>query len=163
MKKQQSEQRTILGVTFSRRGWNNVLIYSVLIMMFVLYFINHNSGRMAGDESFKPFAVYSIVELRDSNYKLIRIGNEWELRNGQLSTSEQRNWLSAWQELTVEPYDGLLEGQEYSVIVAVADQERQMQVSVFFADDERVLVALPGYDTAFLAVHEQAVSLRPAF
>lgn len=161
MKKEQSEQRTILGLTLSRRGWNNALIYSVLIMMFVLYFLNHDRGRIAGDESFKPFAVYNIVELRDASHDLVRVGNQWELRSGQLTSDEQHRWLDAWQNLAVQPYEGLLAGQEYSVMVSVADQEREMQVTVFF-DNDRIMVALPGYDTVFLAVHKQAADLRPA-
>lgn len=160
MKKNESDKRTIFGVTLSKRGWNNVVIYVVLVFMFIFYFLGHESGRIASDESFKPFAVYNIVELRDRNHDLVRVGNQWELRQGQLTSSEQSRWLDAWQSLTLKPYDGLLEGAEYQVEISVADQDGVLHVAVFM-QEEKVLVALPGYQQVFVATHPQAQDLRP--
>lgn len=160
MKKTESDQRSIFGITLSKRGWNNVIIYVVLAFMFIFYFLGQDSSRTASDESFRPFAVFNIVELRDQQHDLVRVGNQWELRGGQLTSAEQSNWLDAWQSLTLKPYDGLLEGEEYAVEVSVADQSGVLKIAVFFQPNQ-VLVALPGYDTVFLATHEQATSLRP--
>lgn len=161
MKKTTSDQRTIFGLTLSKRGWNNVIIYVVLAFMFIFYFLGQDSVRMSSDESFRPFAVFNIVELRDNRHDLIRVGNQWELREGQLNSAQQRAWLSAWQNLTLKSYDGLLEGDEYSVEVSVADQEGVLRIAVFFKPNA-VLVALPGYDQVFQATHDQAANLRPA-
>ncbi|MCC5879512.1 MAG: hypothetical protein JJU03_06440 [Idiomarina sp.] len=160
MKTTKSDKRTILGITLSKRGWNNVVIYVVLALMFVFYFLGNDSRRMASDESFRPFAVYSIVELRDPQYDLIRVGNQWELRQGQLSKDQQDQWLDAWQNLTLKPYEGLLAGEEYAVEVSVADQNGTLQIAVFTQPD-KVLVALPGYDQVFIAIHDAATELRP--
>lgn len=135
-----------------------MLIYVVLIMMFVFFFLGHDNHN---EESFRPFAVYSIVELRDRQHDLVRVGNQWELREGQLNSAEQSRWLDAWQNLTLRTYDGLLEGDEYAVEVSVADQNGTLQIAVFFQPDQ-VLVALPGYDQVFVATHDQASDLRPA-
>lgn len=168
MKKTSAQNRSILGVTLSKRGWNNVLIYAVLALMFIFFFLGQDSGRMGSDDSFRPFAVYNIVELRDYQRDLIRVGNQWELRAGQLTSAEQTRWLDAWQNLTLKPYDGLLEGEEYAVEVSVADQNGTLSIAVFFQptlsqDDEvgKVLVALPGYDQVFIATHDAAPFLRP--
>lgn len=160
MKKNSADKRTIFGLTLSKRGWNNVIIYVVLIFMFAFYFLGHESGRIASEESFKPFAVYNIVELRDRTHDLVRVGNQWELREGQLTSAEQSRWLDAWQSLTLREYKGLLEGDEYQVEISVADQDGTLLVAVFI-QDEKTLVALPGYDQVFLATHSQAQDLRP--
>ncbi|MCL5048997.1 MAG: hypothetical protein M1473_00405 [Firmicutes bacterium] len=158
MKRHQEQKRTILGVTLTKRGWNNVVIYAVLIMMFTFYFMGSDEG---SEESFRPFAVYNIVELRDRTHDLVRVGNQWEMREGQLTSSEQSRWLDAWQNLTLKPYGGLLAGDEYAVEVSVADQNGSMRIVVFYQPD-KVLVALPGYDQVFKATHEAARDLRPA-
>ena len=160
MKSIKSDKRTILGLTLSKRGWNNVVIYVVLILMFVFYFLGQDNTRMTADDSFRPFAVYNIVELRDGHNDLVRVGNQWELREGQLTSSEQNRWLESWQNLTLKPYNGLLEGDEYSVEVSVADQNGTLSIAVFLQVD-KVLVALPGYDQVFLASHDAAQDLRP--
>ena len=158
MKNKNAQQRTLFGLTLSKRGWNNVLIYVVLAFMFIFYFLGQDNN---SEESFRPFAVYSIVELRDRQHDLVRVGNQWELRDGQLTSAQQSRWLDAWQSLTLKPYDGLLEGEEYAVEVSVADQNGRLNIAVFFQPDQ-VLVALPGYDQVFVASHEHAANLRPA-
>lgn len=158
MKNKNAQQRTIFGLTLSKRGWNNVLIYVVLALMFIFYFLGQSNDN---EESFRPFAVYSIVELRDRQHDLVRVGNQWELREGQLTSAQQSRWLDAWQSLTLKPYEGLLEGEEYAVEVSVADQNGRLNIAVFFQPDQ-VLVALPGYDQVFIASHEHAADLRPA-
>ena len=157
MKNKNAQQRTLFGLTLSKRGWNNVLIYVVLALMFLFYFLGQDNST---EESFRPFAVYSIVELRDRQHDLVRVGNQWELREGQLTSAQQSRWIDAWQNLTLKPYEGLLEGEEYAVEVSVADQTGRLNIAVFFRPDQ-VLVALPGYDQVFVASHEQAADLRP--
>ena len=157
MKNKNAQQRTLFGLTLSKRGWNNVLIYVVLAFMFIFYFLGQDNN---SEESFRPFAVYSIVELRDRQHDLVRVGNQWELREGQLTSAQQSRWLDAWQSLTLKPYDGLLEGEEYAVEISVADQNGRLNIAVFFQPDQ-VLVALPGYDQVFVASHEYAADLRP--
>lgn len=128
--------------------------------MFTFYFLGDTNSRMSHEDSFRPFAVYNIVELRDRNHDLIRVGKQWELREGQLTSAEQNRWLNAWQNLTLKPYDDLLAGDEYSVEVSVADQSGNLHITVFMQAD-KVLVALPGYDQVFLATHTEAQDLRP--
>lgn len=128
--------------------------------MFIFYFLGDTNSRMSPEDSFRPFAVYNIVELRDRNHDLIRVGKQWELREGQLTSTEQNRWLNAWQNLTLKPYEDLLAGDEYSVEVSVADQSGSLNITVFMQAD-KVLVALPGYDQVFLATHTEAQDLRP--
>lgn len=160
MKNIKSNKRTVLGVTLTKQGWNNVIIFVVLGLMFIFYFLGDTSSRMTTEDSFRPFAVYNIVELRDSNHDLIRVGKQWELRQGQLTSAEQKRWLNAWQNLTLKPYNELLAGDEYSVEVSVADQSGSLHITVFMQPD-KVLVALPGYDKVLLATHAEAQDLRP--
>lgn len=157
MQQPESEQRTVLGITLSKRGWNNVVIYTVLIAMFLLYFSSLDSSRVARDETMQPFADATIVELSDAAHRLVRVGNQWQLEQGELTEEEQQRWLQSWQNLQLRAYDGLLTGLEYRVEVTLADAERPVDVAVFFTPD-RTLVALPGYDQVFVSDNPR---LRP--
>ncbi|MGX5915434.1 hypothetical protein ACR0ST_11945 [Aliidiomarina sp. Khilg15.8] len=157
MKQPESDQRTVLGITLTKRGWNNVVIYTVLIAMFLLYFSSMEGNRVARDEVLRPFADNTIVELSDASHHLVRVGNRWQLQRGELSEEAQQRWLQSWQNLELTPHDGLLTGLEYRVEVTLADAERPVEVAVFFTRD-RALVGLPGYDQVFVS---DTRSLRP--
>lgn len=149
---QESDYRTIFGFTLSKRGWNNVLIYLVLILMFVFYFLGHDSGKIASAKGWKPFAERTLVAISDHRVSLVRVGNTWEQRSGNsLSDNAQARWLSAWQGLTLATTEHLLAGREYQVELTFADEPENWVVGVFFYNGE-VLIALPGVDQVFQVV-----------
>ncbi|MCC5855233.1 MAG: hypothetical protein JJU10_06065 [Idiomarina sp.] len=156
-----SDKRTVLGFTLTKRGWNNVLIYVVLIIMFIFYFIGHDSGRIARGELFQPFVDRTLVELADRNYRVVRVGNRWQQDAGEpLSDATISRWREGWQELTLEVYDGLLEGREYSVEVSFADFPEPQAIGVFYSR-HGLLVALPGADQVFRVVEQSPGILNP--
>lgn len=149
--KQTSDDRTVLGITLSKRGWNNVLIYVVLIFMFVFYFLGNDSGKVASKRTWQPFQERFIVALADAQVSLVRVGNRWEQRqsNGvELTVEQQQQWLQAWQNISLEVSDGLLQGREYQVEITFADEAESWVVGVFFSQG-RTLVALPEFDYVF--------------
>lgn len=159
MKKKNADTRTLLGMTLSKRGWNNVVIYIVLILMFAFYFMGHRDNQSA-ENALQPFADQVIVGLSDSRNELIRVGNHWQLQRGELSPDGQEQWLSAWQNIELSVHEGLLQGREYSIEVMLLDVADPVNVAVFFDADE-ALVALPCYDHVFKVIRPEAESLRP--
>lgn len=150
MQQPEPDQRTVLGITLTKQGWNNVVVYTVLTAMFLLYFSSLDTDRPGGKETIRPFADATIVELSDSSNQLLRVGNRWQLQRGDLNAEQQQRWLDAWQNLQLEPYDGLLNGREYRVEVTLADAKQPVEVAVFFTG-ESTLVGLPGYDQVFVS------------
>ena len=160
-KRKESDQRTILGFTLSKRGWNNVLIYIVLILMFIFYFLGHENQRLGSGDSFQPFANDTLVEVTDGQYTLTRVGNRWQQQQGpELSADVLERWREHWQYLRLEPTASLLQGREYRVELTFADQEHAVEVGVFFFDGQ-ALVALPGADHVFRVVSSNPEYLRP--
>lgn len=157
MQQSESDRRTVLGITLSKRGWNNVVVYTVLIAMFLLYFSSLDTDRMAGDETYRPFADATIVELSDASNQLVRVGNRWQLERGDLTPQQQQDWLERWRTLELTPYDGLLSGREYRVEVFLADRAQPLDIAVF-SSAERTLVALPDQDQVFVS---KDANLRP--
>lgn len=153
--KNSSNYRTILGFTLSKKGWNNVLIYLVLILMFVFYFMQHDSGKIAAQAGWQPFSERTLVAISDHNVALIRVGNQWQAQRGEpLSNDAQSRWLQAWQQISLKPTEQLLQGREYQVELTFADTDESVRVGVFFYNGE-ALVALPGADTVFRVTSPQ--------
>ncbi len=155
-RRQESDYRTVLGFTLSKRGWNNVLIYVVLILMFVFYFLGHDSGKIASESRWQPFAERTLVAITDHRVSLVRVANSWEQRGGSsLSLSAQERWLHAWQGLSLEPTKQLLAGREYQVELTFADETESWRIGVFFYNGE-AFVALPSADQVFRVLGEHA-------
>lgn len=149
---QDSDYRTVLGFTLSKRGWNNVLIYLVLILMFIFYFLGHDSGKIASGTRWQPFAEKTLVAISDYKVSLMRVGNNWQQQAGTpMSESAQTKWLNAWQELSLEPTEQLLAGREYQVELTFADQPQSWRVGLFIHNG-KALVALPGADQVFVVL-----------
>lgn len=159
MKKNNSDTRTLLGITLSKRGWNNVIIYVVLILMFAFYFMGHRDDP-AAERHLQPFADQVLVGLSDNQNELIRVGNHWQLQRGELSEEEQEQWLRAWQNVELSVHEGLLQGREYGVEITLMNVAAPVNVAVFF-DADQVLLALPGYDHVFEVISPEADALRP--
>ncbi|RUO26797.1 hypothetical protein CWE09_08925 [Aliidiomarina minuta] len=159
MKKKNSDTRTLLGMTLSKKGWNNVVIYIVLILMFAFYFMGHRDDQSA-ESHLQPFADQVLVGLSDNERELIRVGNRWQLQRGELSQEEQAKWLSAWQNIELRVHEGLLQGQEYGIEIILLDVNEPVNVAVFFTAD-KTLVALPGYDHVFKVMNPEPDALRP--
>jgi len=144
-----SNYRTVLGFTLSKKGWNNVLIYLVLILMFVFYFMQHDSGKIASQGGWQPFSERTLVAISDHQLALIRVGNEWQVQRGEpLAVDAQNRWLSAWRHVSLKPTEQLLQGREYQVELTFADDPKTVRIGVFFYNDQ-ALLALPGADTVF--------------
>lgn len=162
-RRQESDYRTVLGFTLSKRGWNNVLIYVVLILMFVFYFLGHDSGKIASASRWQPFAERTLVAISDHKVSLVRVANNWEQRAGNtLAANAQARWLQAWQELSLEPSEQLLAGREYQVELTFADEAESWKVGVFFYNGE-AFVALPGADQVFRVVGDHAALEAQSF
>lgn len=155
------DQRTILGFTLSKRGWNNVLIYLVLGLMFVFYFLGHKSGEIAGQQTVEPFTDQMIVEISDRQNHWIRVGANWEQRSGDaMDTEIFRRWLSAWQRVQFEPTEQLLSGEEYVVEITLADSPEPLRIGVFYQNNE-ALIAFPGADVTYRVIAPEPEQLKP--
>ncbi|CUS47606.1 MAG: hypothetical protein HLUCCO02_11335 [Idiomarinaceae bacterium HL-53] len=156
------DQRTILGITLTKRGWNNVLIYTVLGFMFVFYFLGHESGEIAQQSSLSPFSERTIVQIEDAEVQWMRVGAQWQQMGGDPMDAEVfRRWLNAWQNLELRASQTLLSGREYSVTIVLADHPEPLRVGVFYQNGQ-VLVALPGADVTYEVIAPEPEQLQPA-
>lgn len=144
-----NNSRTILGMTLTKRGWNNVLIYVVLIFMFVFYFLGHKQQSMSEAKYAAPFAQAPIVALEDKHYSLVRLGNDWRQERGDSLTEDQiKHWVAAWQQLEVQESTLPLSGQEYRIDITLLDEQEAVGIVVFFSA-EYVLLALEHSDYVY--------------
>ncbi len=159
--KNESDQRTLLGFTLSKRGWNNVLIYIVLLLMFAFYFLGHENRNISGSESAQPFLNTVVVDIADPNYRFTRVGNQWQQQRGNpIAEQAFTAWLDTWQRITIAPTNTMLQGEEYWVELTFANEPAPVMVGVFFYQNE-ALLALPGADQVFRVVDASPSQLKP--
>lgn len=80
----------------SRRRWNNILIFVVLILMYSLY---DWSGTKL-DQTTQPMPLVpeqaQLLSVSVANQRLVRVAGQWQLQPGGVSANAQQ-MASAWQ------------------------------------------------------------------
>lgn len=157
-KHSQQAYRRILGVTLSKRGWNNVLIYLVLALMFMFHFLGQDKPDKPQETTYLPFENSALVALQAAPLHAVRVGNQWQAQgDSALSQASLDTWVSAWQTVELQATEQLLAGQEYYLEVTLADQA-PFGVAIFVTD-ETYLVAFPQFDEVFKVVSERPEQL----
>jgi hypothetical protein len=100
-----NEKRKLFGVTMTKRAWNNVLVYVILIIMFVFWYVAPplKETNEAVPESTEQIGLIpdngslSAIEMPDLTLQLAN--SEWHCVNDCRLTSQQisgvvNNWLS---------------------------------------------------------------------
>ncbi|WP_440054965.1 hypothetical protein ACSLBF_02060 [Pseudoalteromonas sp. T1lg65] len=95
-------------INLSRKGWNNVVIISMLLMIFFLNGLHHKlnpSEPELGIQAVLPEQSF-ILTLAFPGYKIERIGTSWRIEKphntADFSEQQLRSLVSQWQRLQLE-------------------------------------------------------------
>jgi septal ring-binding cell division protein DamX len=87
----------------SRRNWNNVLIFAVLALMFVLYGIPQRLKQLSADEHRLVPADSQLLMVALGEQRLIQAGTVWRLQPAANKTVDAANLAMAWQHGVLTP------------------------------------------------------------
>lgn len=91
----------------SRRNWNNVLIFAVLILMFVLYGIPQRlQQKMAVEHRLIP-ADAQLLMVGFASQRLVKAGPQWQLQPAGNNLVDAAQLALAWQHSQLNPVDTL--------------------------------------------------------
>ena len=87
----------------SRRNWNNVLIFAVLALMFVLYGIPQRLKQLSADEHRLVPADSQLLMVALGEQRLIQSGTVWRLQPAANQTVDAAKLAMAWQHGLLTP------------------------------------------------------------
>lgn len=100
-------QKNIIMLKLSRRNWNNVLIFAVLILMFVLYGIPQRlQQRMAVEHRLIP-ADAQLLMVGFASQRLVKAGPQWQLQPPGNNQVDAAQLALAWQHSQLIPVETL--------------------------------------------------------
>ncbi|WP_440906031.1 hypothetical protein ACMZOO_07275 [Catenovulum sp. SX2] len=126
-------------VRLSRSGWNNVLIFTSLIMIFLFNGLHlkmfSSDGKPVQQHSLLP-ADEMILTIDFPNYSLERIGRSWRtMPESNYSAEQLQAVVEQWQQLQVQPIDVMPnETKQYPDVVVsfwFAGQKQAFVVQIF--------------------------------
>ena len=91
----------------SRRNWNNVLIFAVLILMFVLYGIPQRLQQHMTTEHRLIPADAQLLMVGFANQRLVKAGPQWQLQPQSSSQPDAGQLALAWQHSQLTPVETL--------------------------------------------------------
>ena len=151
MKREQ--KRTFFGVTKSKRAWNNVLVYVVLLIMFLLYFVLPGNRQALTENS----ANVEVVGLIPAEMRLLSIHIDDQVIERQpdgwvcvpvCAISKQRAAALAetWQSLRMIPSSLQPEAKIVDVYLYF---EGDQQARIELYSEPKLLIKLPQQDRVF--------------
>ncbi|KKO47726.1 hypothetical protein VT06_15535 [Arsukibacterium sp. MJ3] len=84
-------------IKLSRRNWNNVLIFAVLILMFALYGIPQRLQQRAATEHRLIPADSQLLMVGYATQRLVKAGPEWQLQPAGSAKVDATQLALAWQ------------------------------------------------------------------
>ncbi|MFT6986873.1 MAG: hypothetical protein ACJAT7_002723 [Psychromonas sp.] len=124
----------------SRKGWNNVIIFAVLIIIFIFNF----SPKLTLSPKSQQRTVISseliIVEIKTPDFKIKRVGRAWK-SEPDLGLSKQQLALLVqnWQQLKLEPQATKKNTAPYVIQIYTVNQEQPIIVQLFQQEDDYLL------------------------
>jgi hypothetical protein len=89
----------------SRRNWNNVLIFAVLLLMFVLYGIPQRLQQYAPAQHRLVPSDAELLMVGLGGQRLIKAGPVWQLQPGSPKAIDAAQLALAWQHSLLTPVD----------------------------------------------------------
>lgn len=113
-----NEKRKIFGLTLTRRAWNNVLVYVILIIMVVFWYVappvKEEAGKIASGEVIGLIPADSnLKEIQIDQLKLTLTDQQWQCGapcrlSKNAAGSVASNWLALTMEPTKQPAENLI-------------------------------------------------------
>ena len=123
-----------MRIRLSKKGWNNVLIISMLIMIFV--FNSDLFNRTSSDEANVPVPIFGqnqVLLVADfGQFKIERIGNSWR-QVGGAEISDISLLAQTWTQLIGTPIESLedLHSDPYIVVLTFAGESNKRVTETF--------------------------------
>lgn len=92
-------------IKLSRRNWNNVLIFAVLVLMFALYGIPQRLSQLNTPEHRLLPADTELLMVAFANSRLIKAGPVWQLQPPPGKPVDAAQLAVAWQHSVLTPAD----------------------------------------------------------
>lgn len=104
-----NQKRTIFGITLTKRAWNNILIYAVLLLMFLLYYAsprdNGSTPEQTNTEAMGLIPGHlDLQQIIIDDQTLEHSNNDWRCRQPcSLSKQQSENVARTWLSLRMQP------------------------------------------------------------
>ena len=126
-------------IRLSRRAWNNVIIFAMLLMI-VLFNSTHNilTGSMGEDEISAPLlpADSVLMTLDFSGQKIERIGRGWRLRPAEsVAEADLAELVNAWHSTNMARTEDYPEAEPLIVVVWLAGESKGRVYQFYSTDD----------------------------
>jgi hypothetical protein len=92
-------------IKLSRRNWNNVLIFAVLILMFALYGIPQRLAQLNTPGHRLLPADSELLMVAFANQRLIKAGPQWQLQPQSSKAVDAEQLAVAWQHSLLSPVE----------------------------------------------------------
>lgn len=130
----------------SKRGWNNVLIFGVLLIIFIFHFSQQlNLSSQNSQRSIIPPAL-TIVEIITPDYTITRVGRDWKSEPNMGMSSEKLDGIvNNWQNI---PLDTLVEQNtphsDFAIKFFAAEMSQPIVVQMHQQEDDHYIVEIDG-------------------
>lgn len=139
----------------SRRGWNNVLIFAVLTIIFIFNF----APKLVPQDEQQYLPVINnqltIVEIKTPDFKIARVGRHWQSQPDLgLSQQQLTTLVHNWQHLALPVQEARITPKSsYIISIYSADQAQPTVVNLIQQDDGYQLQTQSNH-ALFLATHQ---------
>lgn len=143
-----NEKRKIFGLTMTRRGWNNVLVYVLLLIMVVFWYVappTKEQGVGAQDAATETIGLIppdgSLTMITVGDIRLVLRDNEWQCDTscrlpGSAPQRIAESWMAVQMEATSQPAENLLTSVYFRF---VRDEQARIEL---YAEPE-LIIRLP--------------------
>ncbi|MGM0526666.1 MAG: hypothetical protein ACQEQ8_10810 [Pseudomonadota bacterium] len=146
------ERRTVFGITLSKRAWNNVLVYAVLLLMVLLWFSAPKTERTvkvdAEDSAVMLLPNSSVLDsilIDDQTIK--KTDDGWRCQAPcSLSAQQAKALASSWRNLKIKATDMQPQNKLVDVYLNFADNQHA-RLELYL--EPRLLIRLPQQDKVF--------------
>jgi len=125
----------------SSKGWNNVLIFGVLLIIFIFNF--SHKLRLSSDIQQRTVIRndLTIVEIKTPDFNITRTGRTWKSEPDLgLSTQQLASLVENWQSLLLETRSAIkTDRHPYPISVYTSKQEQPSSVLLFQHGDDYLL------------------------
>ena len=125
----------------SRKGWNNVLIFAILTIIFIFNFAPKLTLTTKQQQRTVIDKQLTIVEIKTPDFKIKRVGRSWQ-SEPNLGLSEQQLALLVhnWQNLTLPSQTAIDDlTAPYLISIYTASQEQPFIINLVEQDDNYLL------------------------
>jgi len=116
----------------SKKGFNNLLIFGILLITFIFNFNQRLREPQQTDQSTAIPKAFTILEIRTPDYMLTRVGRNWQRKPSMgISSDKLQQVVNNWQTI---PLDSLTEQNlppsDFVLTFFVAEQEEPIMVQL---------------------------------